>query len=184
MSLGSYMLTPGIRFNDCTFSEPTPLDGWTPPKCAGLFAIVVGDPSWAPRPFHALYFGEFGNNISLAVLMASCYSLLGAYRGKTLMVSVLPMPFSTTAQRCALRSELIWAYNPPFQTDGAERERVDLARKLEELEKRHQEQTAQVMLLLANANRGPEPLPEPRRRSIGFLSPSEPADSGSGERRP
>jgi hypothetical protein len=175
MPLGSYLLAPGIRFNDCVFSEPSRLDGWTPPQCAGLFGIFVADPNWAPKPFQPLYFGEFGNNASASALLADCRSLLSASRGKTLMVSVLPMPFSTTSQRCALRSELIWAYNPPCQAAGAETPRADLARKLEDLEKRHQEQTAQVMQLLANVNRIFEPQPEPRRRSIGFLPQAEPA---------
>ncbi len=175
MPLGSYLFAPGIRFNDCVFSEPTRLDGWTPPKCAGLFGIVVADPNWSPKPYQALYFGEFGNNASAAVLLADCQNLFSACQGKTLLVTVLPMPYSTTSQRCALRSELVWAYNPPYQTERAESGGRDLARKLEELEKRHQEQTAQVMLLLANANRNFELQPEPPRRSIGFLPQAEPA---------
>jgi hypothetical protein len=176
MLLGSYMLAPGIRFNDCVFTEPARLDGWIPPGCAGLFGIFVADPNWAPKPFQPLYFGEFGNNTSASALLADCQSALADSRGKVLMVAVLAMPFSTTSQRLALRNELIWAYNPPCQSNGHTPPRADLARKLDELEKRHQEQTAQVMLLLANVNRIFEPQPEqPRRRSIGFLPQVEPA---------
>jgi hypothetical protein len=176
MSLGSYFPAPGIRLNDSFFSEPTRLDGWTPPRCAGLFGIFVADPNWAPKPFQPLYFGEFGNNTSLPAVLGECRNLIAASRGKTLLVSVLPMPFSTTLQRCALRSELIWAYNPLCQADTRPADPMDVARKLDELEKRHQEQTAQVMLLLANVNRilGPQPEPPPRR-NIGFLPQLEPA---------
>jgi hypothetical protein len=98
-------------------------------------------------------------------------------------VSVLPMPFSTTSQRCALTSELIWAYNPPCQPEGSKTAPVDLVRKLDELEKRHHEQTAQVMLLLANVNRIFGPLPEPpRHRTIGFLPQSEPTNEPASPR--
>src|SRR5579863_2387122 len=138
MSLGSYLLAPGIRFNDCVFSEPTRLDGWTPPHCAGLFGIFVADPNWAPKPFQPLYFGEFGNNAPASALLSECRNLIAASRGKTLLVSVLPLPFSTTSQRCALRSELICAYNPLCQTDGSKTTPLDLAHKFDELEKRHQ----------------------------------------------
>src|SRR5580704_17765893 len=161
MSLGSSLLAPGIRLNDSFFSEPTRLDGWTPPRCAGLFGIFIADPNWAPKPFQPLYFGEFGNNASAPELLAEFRGLIAVFRGKTLLVSVLPMPFSTISQRCALRSELIWAYNHVCQADGAKTPSMDLVRKLDELERRHQEQTAQVMLLLANVNRILEPQPEP-----------------------
>jgi hypothetical protein len=175
MSLGSYLPAPGIRFNDCMFSEPTRLDGWTPPRFAGLFGIFVADPNWAPRPFQPLYFGEFGNNLPASRLLGECGGLIAASRGKTLLVSILPLPFSTTSQRCALRTELIQAYNPLCQSNGSQTPPMDLAYKLHEFEKRHQEQTAQVMLLLANVNKVFEPLPEQPRRRIGFLPQAEPA---------
>jgi len=120
MPLGSYPFSPGIRFNDCVFSEPTRLDGWTPPKCAGLFGIFVADPNWAPKPFQPLYFGEFGNNASPRTLLGECRNLLRASSGRPLMISVFPLPFSTTSQRRALRCELIHAYNPTFQLEEAE----------------------------------------------------------------
>ena len=174
MSLGSYLLAPGIRFNDCVFSEPVRLDTWTPPPCAGLFGIVVPDLNWAPKPFQALYFGEFGNNASRKTLLADCRNLIDAYRDKTLMVSMLPLPFSTTSQRCALRNELVWAYNPPYQ-EAANPGHPDLARKVQDLEKAHQEQAAHLMHLLASAHYNFEPPAEPRRRSFGFLPQVEPA---------
>jgi len=46
----------------------------------------------------------------------------------------------------------------------------DLAHKLDELEKKHEEQTTQLRLLLANINRLFEPQTEPSRRPIGFLA--------------
>jgi hypothetical protein len=176
MPLGSCFPAPGIRFNDYIFSEPARLDGWVPPRCAGLFGILVADPNWAPKPFQSIYFGEFGNNAPTSAWLTDYQKIETVWRGKTLLVSVLPMPFSTTSQRCALQNELIWAYHPLCQEVGSKTPPVDLARKLEEIEKRHQEQTAQMMLLLANVNRAFEPQSEPApRRSIGFRPQSEPA---------
>jgi hypothetical protein len=109
-------LADGIRFNDSMFSEPSPLAGWTPPKCAGLFGILTEDPNWAPKRFRPLYFGEFGNNASSAAL--DYHRLVAAAEGKQLLVSVCQMPFSTSAQRFTLRDELIAAYNPVCQVQA------------------------------------------------------------------
>ena len=100
------MVPQGIRLNDCIFSEPTRMADWKVPKYAGLFVILVKDANWAPKPYQPLYFGEFGNNTPDAPVN---HALLpsGASDG-TLLISVLPMPFSTTAQRWELRNEFMW----------------------------------------------------------------------------
>jgi hypothetical protein len=177
--MDSYLPASGIRFNDCLFSEPTRLSSWTQPKCACLFVVLVNDMNWAPRPMQPLCFGEFGNNSPVDALLRDYNRLLAAAGGKTLMVSVFLMPFSTTTQRWALRNELVWAYNPPCQTDGSA-SAGELARKVDELEKKNQEQTAQVTLLLASINKPAESRPDPARRRIGFLpsSPSPQAQPG------
>jgi len=90
-------------------------------------------------------------------------------RGSDLFIATLPMPFSTTSQRWALRNELLWAYNPMCQGPTPKTPPADLAHKVEELERKHQEQTAQFGLLLASINRFFEPQPVPPRRQIGFL---------------
>jgi hypothetical protein len=158
------MVASGIRFNDYLFTEPRHLGDWVPPKYAGVFAILTLDPNWAPKPFQPLCFGEFGNNSRLAETT----------RGGNLFVSVLPMPFSTTDQRSAARNQLIWAYSPLWQAKEAPSAPAELARKLEELERKHEEQTTQFQLLLSNINKLFEPPPGPpaRRRSIGYLPQS------------
>ena len=75
------------------------------------------------------------------------------------------MTFSTTQQRMALRDELIRAYNPLCQTPAGDAP-GDLAFKLAELEKKHQEQ---MMQLLASANEAEAPA---HRRRIGFVNDS------------
>ncbi len=115
MSIVPNAALSGIRFNDCMFSEPVAVSRWTQPKYAGLFAVLVSDPDWAPKSFRPLHFGEFGNNAPLAALPLDYPRLLATAQGRTLYVAVLPLPFSTTAQRRELRNELLWAYNPECQ---------------------------------------------------------------------
>jgi hypothetical protein len=173
--MNSYLVGPGIRFNDLVFSEPVPLSNWNTPKCAGLFAILVSDGNWAPRQFQPLCFGEFGNNARGPVVADSIRNLANT---AALFVAVLPMPFSSSAQRLDARNQLVWAYNPvcqAYNSESAMPPQNELARKLDELEKRHAEQSTQFHLLLASINRLLEPQPVPPRRPIGFLP--EPVDS-------
>jgi hypothetical protein len=152
----------GIRFNDAMFTDPVQLAGWTPPKFAGLFGILVEDPNWAPKRFQPLYFGEFGNNAVVPSLVKDLGRLMAAAQGKPLLIAVFPMPFSTTAQRWHLRDELVWAYNPVCQTDRDNTPPAEWAAKYNELEK-------QFIQLQAGMNKT-----EPRRR-IGFMPQAEPA---------
>jgi hypothetical protein len=165
-----YSAISGIRFNDCVFSEPVPLDGWAAPRWAGLYVILARDASWAPKPYQALCFGEFGNNTPGAMMLPGQAHRSAA--GKALYVAVLPLPFSTTAQRWALLQELASAYNPSWQP--AQIRPTELVEKLEELERRHQEHGAQLGWLRASTDRWMDARPEPRRR-IGFVPQTEPA---------
>lgn len=173
--MSSYPVVSGIRFNDYLFTQPTCLDGWVPPQFAGVFAVLAADPNWAPKPFMPLYFGEFGNNAPRVHLPRAHPRLTRPVGPHALYVCVLAMPFSTTAQRWAVRNELVSAYNPECQADIHPEGAGELASKLYELEKKHEEQTTQVRLLLASINKLFEPQPEPPRRHIGFLPQSAPA---------
>lgn len=161
-----YLAVWGIRFNDCFFSEPATLGQAHLPRCGGLYAILAEDRGWGPKPFQPLYFGEFGNNTTLAMVLRDAGRFAAA--GNPLYLSVLALPFSTTSQRWALCRELVGAYNPVCQVGEAHTPPVDLVRQLEELEKRHQEHTAQLMWLRASADQLLGPVPG-RRRRIGFL---------------
>jgi hypothetical protein len=145
--MNPYLSASGIRLNDCLFTEPVDLAGWRPPQYAGILAVFVHDSSWAPRPLKPLCFGEFGNNVSRGALLANYGQLLAAANGKSLLVAVCPMPYSTTTQRWAVRDELVWAYNPSYQAEG---------------QQRHEAMQASA-----------EPREEPRRR-IGFMPECEP----------
>src|SRR6266849_2269391 len=161
--MNTYLYAAGIRFNDHTFSEPRRLVEWVQPKCAGICVILAGDPNWAPKPLQPLCFCEFGNNSDLR-------RLARMPNAEALFVSALAMPFSTSAQRSEVRNQLVCAYNPVWQGSAGSAVQCELAYKLDELEKKHEEQTTQLRLILASINRLFEPHTEPKRhRAIGFL---------------
>ena len=78
-----------------------------PPSCGGIVAVLAHDPQWAPKGFRPLYFAEFGNDAGR--------TLTAPDMREPLFAAVLPMPYSTLAQRRALRDELVAAYNPACQ---------------------------------------------------------------------
>jgi hypothetical protein len=153
--MNRFLATSGIRLNDCLFTEPSSLAGWRPPQYAGLFAIFVRDPDWAPKPLQPICFGEFGNNAPAAVFLSNYTELLAAATGRSLLIAACPMPFSTTSQRRAVRDELVWAYNPICRIEGSG-----------SLRKQDERQHAQMMPLSADPQA--EQQREPRRR-IGFM---------------
>ena len=174
----SYVVHPGVRFNDSVFTEPMQLAVWRPPACAGIVAILARNPQWAPKPLQPLYFGEFGNDAARGT------SLPVVTRRDDLLVSVLPMPYSTSAQRRALCNELIAAYNPAGQANATMASAAELARKIDELDSRQQEQSQQILSLLAHLGTLFGPHPVAPRKPIGFLpqlapGATEATESGS-----
>jgi len=90
---------------------------------------------------------------------------------------VLPMPFSTLAQRRAVCKELIAAYNPTCQNDGRTMSPAEMVFKIGELEARQQEQSQQILSLLTYIGKLFEPQPVAPRRPIGFLPQIVPAEA-------
>jgi hypothetical protein len=159
------MVSPGIRFNDCLFTEPTRLTDWKVPLYAGLFVILAKDANWAPKPYRPMYFGEFGNNTPPAAPTGNHTLPPHGEADTTLLVSVLPMPFSTTAQRWALRNELLWAYNSAWQTKELQGATSGLANQRPEVDNEaYPGHSGQILPHLTGVNTQPEP-----RRRIGFL---------------
>jgi hypothetical protein len=134
--------------------------------------ILVRDAEWAPKPFRPICFGEFGNNAPAEAVMQVCAPVLSADARANACVSFLALPFTTTAQRWALCRELVSGYHPSGQTPQPAPS--DLVRRLEDLERRNQEQTAQLGFLRASAEQLLDSRATPRRR-IGFLPDFEPA---------
>jgi hypothetical protein len=167
--MNPYLVAPGIRFDNYVFGEPRRLTEVAIPKCAGVLAILIRDPNWAPKSFQPLCFREFGNNPQATLPPGDAIRLARISQADELFVSVLALPFSTAGQRREILDELIRAYNPCCQTVGPPLFQNDLVHKLDELEKKNEEQTIQVRLLLDSIHRLFGPQAEPRRRTIGFL---------------
>ena len=141
-------------------------------------AILARNPQWAPKPLQPLYFAEFGNNVGNGIAVPR---LPDDARIEDLLVSTLPMPYSTVSQRRSICKELIAAYNPTCQTKGPVVSAVELANKVEELEARQQEQSQQILSLLTYIGKFFEPQPVSPRRPIGFLPHMLPAEAGPTE---
>jgi hypothetical protein len=176
--MSCYFLPAGIRFNDYLFTEPVPLASWRPPGCPGVLAILARSAQWAPKPLQPLCFGEFGNNMGSALTVPR---MADNTRVEDMLVSVLPMPFSTVTQRRAVCKELIAAYNPTCQADGWAISAAAMVCKIEELEVRQQEQSQQILSLLTYIGRLFEPQPVAPRRPIGFLPQMVPGEVGTTE---
>jgi len=104
----------GIRFKDRLFSDPKRFPGWSGPQTSGLYAILVPDQGWSPRPFRPIYFGEcqdFSKRVSTSHEKYPSW-IREAKAPSRLFVAVHYMPSSTQDGRRALESELIAHYEP------------------------------------------------------------------------
>jgi hypothetical protein len=52
---------PGMRFLDRYFTEPMAFARGSLPGLAGVYAVLVSDPGWQPRPYRPIYFGAAEN---------------------------------------------------------------------------------------------------------------------------
>ena len=51
----------GIVYGNRSFSEPQRFPSLSTPVASGIYAILVPDSSYRPRPFRVIYFGESNN---------------------------------------------------------------------------------------------------------------------------
>ena len=109
------MITLGSR----SFAGPFLAPLWSPPKTAGLYAVLV--PGWRLLTFRALYFGQ-AETFSADLLKshdrhAEWVTIAGT--DWNLYIATHEMSFSTPAQRDAAERELARSYKPEFKpVDG------------------------------------------------------------------
>jgi hypothetical protein len=104
------------------FEEPWQLSLWHPPRVAGLYAILVYDTNFEPRPYKAIYFGQSPDFSERGFparhenyqdwLDTAKYSSLGMLGGPDLYIAIMRMPYSTEASRSKIEQELIEKYRP------------------------------------------------------------------------
>ncbi len=127
MAIGMMSPVAGIRFGGQIFTEPALLPQTGASRLLdlpGLYVVLVHDPTWRPRPFRPLYFGESQGVWTRATWAhEKCVDWRQAAGLMTpLYRSVCLLPGWTVSQRRSAESALIAAYGPPCN----ERLSVDL----------------------------------------------------------
>src|SRR5262245_53772477 len=98
----------GIRFGDLTFTEPVPLDTAVyAPASIGIYVLLAPDPTWSPRYFQPVYFGEFGMPGAAQMTAEEQSRCLRVAAGKTLYVAVCSVPPHFAVQVTRIKNELI-----------------------------------------------------------------------------
>ena len=103
----------GLRFRNRYFTEPMAFgSGWLP-SSAGVYAIVVSDPSWQPRPYRPIYFGEAED---LAGRLTASQERLEEWRRAADAAGPLYVAYhlmsGSEADRAAFKESLIQEYRP------------------------------------------------------------------------
>jgi hypothetical protein len=108
-----------ITLGPLGFSGPFLAPLWSPPKSAGLYAVMV--PGWRLLTFRALYFGQaesFGADLLKGHARYNEWLTI-AGTDWNLYIATHEMSFSTAVQREAAARELVRAYKPEFKpVDG------------------------------------------------------------------
>jgi hypothetical protein len=104
----------GLLYQDRLFTEPVDFGGELPARAQGLYAILVADYSWWPRPYRVLYFGESDNLAKSVNSKHEKYNeWLREASGAPLLVAIHTTPRQKAQKRKDAASELISALQPP-----------------------------------------------------------------------
>ena len=167
----------GIRFGDYVFSAPVPQGRFTlPPRSAGVYVVLMPDPSWGPWHLQPLFFGEFGAQQETQMTAAQQMSCLKVAAGRTLFFATYAVPQSHGWAISQIKNELIRCYRPISNLEPIDTA-AELANRLYSLEKKMIEHDTALVLALAAIGQMVQPQPEPRKRIVGFRP--DPAGSRS-----
>ena len=105
---------PGIYFRDLRFSEPLPFNSAITIPTQGIYAILIRDEGYTPRPFQILYFGE-SDRLARRVNTQheSREEWVRQARGADLFVAFYNTAGTPGRLRKELAKQLIQDYNPP-----------------------------------------------------------------------
>src|SRR5262245_3010479 len=158
----------GIRFGNYLFSHPVPLGPFSlPQRSAGLYVVMMLDPTWGPWHLQPLFFGEFGGQRQAWMSHTQQICCLRVAAGRTLYVALFAVPQHRGWQVSQIKKELIERYLPVANLESIDAA-TEIAYRLEVLEKRILNQDAMLMLALAAIGQMVQPLPEAKRKIIGF----------------
>lgn len=163
------VVTPqfGIRFGDVIFGEPTLMDGGMYPASGGIYVLLTPDPTWTPRPFQPLYFGEFGIAGELQISPEKQLRCLRVAAGRNLFIAAHAMPLRQGSHFGSLKTDLIRQYAPIGNLEFAQ-EGVESATRIQDLEKKITEHEVVLSLVLTAIGQSAQKQPESRKRPIGF----------------
>jgi len=103
----------GLRFLDRYFTEPIGFGSSPLPGYAGVYAILVSDAAWEPRPYRPIYFGEAKDLARKVVASHEKYEdwprAAGAEGGLYVAYHLMA---GSDAERTAFQEELIREYRP------------------------------------------------------------------------
>ncbi len=104
----------GLGFQHWRFSEPTAFNTASLPACPGIYAVLVIDGAWGPRPYRPLYFGKAEN---LATRVSSSHENYREWRRASngfgaLYVAYHRLPGINARQRSIIEESLIRHYSP------------------------------------------------------------------------
>src|SRR5262249_30186143 len=103
----------GIRFGAYVFSNPVPLNRFMVPlHSAGLFVVLLPDPSWGPWRLQPLFFGEFGGHQDAHMSPAEQLACLKIAAGRSLYVAMYAVPQQYESELSRIKRELIERYQP------------------------------------------------------------------------
>jgi hypothetical protein len=157
----------GIRFGDYVFSEPAPLGRFSvPPRSAGLYVILMPDPSWGPWQLQPLFFGEYGGLCAAQMSPAQQICCLRVAAGRTLYAAMCAVPQQYGREVSHIRKELIDSYHPIANVESVNA--AEMGYRLESLEKRILEQDAMLKMALAAIAQTVQLQPERKRKIVGF----------------
>ena len=105
---------PVITLGSRSFAGPFLLPLWSPPRTAGLFAVMV--PGWRLLTFRALHFGQAETFSIEKIKTSSRYAEWISIAGTdwNLYVATHEMPLSTASERAAAEREATREYRPEF----------------------------------------------------------------------
>lgn len=104
-----------ITLGSLSFSGPFLAPLWSPPKTAGLYAILV--PGWRLLTFRALYFGQAASFPADLIKSHERHTEWATIAGTdwNLYIATYEMSFATPAQLEAAARELARSYKPEFR---------------------------------------------------------------------
>ena len=121
----------GLHFLDRYFTEPMAFGSGLLPSSAGVYAILVSDPAWQPRPYRPIYFGE---DVDLHRSVMPSHEKYQEWLRTAGAADQLYVAYHLTSgdetDRAALKTSLIREYRPACNEDSGIAEESDPQRQL------------------------------------------------------